>query len=67
MSDQVGNPEDRFSHNEAHIGVVPTIWQEFILKVVVFFSYLIKALDKSSIHGITQETKTSLTFLKIIM
>ena len=23
MSDQVGNPEDRFSHNEAHIALRP--------------------------------------------
>ena len=26
MSDQVGNPEDRFSHNEAHILLLQTVY-----------------------------------------
>ena len=28
MSDLVGNPEDRFSHNEAHITSVPGSWRD---------------------------------------
>ena len=35
MSDLVGNPEDRFSHNEAHIQGV----QRRMVLVVIFFDF----------------------------
>ena len=41
MSDLVGNPEDRFSHNEAHNGVFLMIIQRYFLSV--FFKNLVDA------------------------
>ena len=40
VSDLVGNPEDRFSHNEAHIAFFYGCFQ--IKEVVIFFLLLLK-------------------------
>ena len=39
MSDQVGNPEDRFSHNEAHIRMVVYMVIEYCMAALWHSSF----------------------------
>ena len=49
MSDLVGNPEDRFSHNEAHIGTDNTAkMQRLNCAVVVRIMHIIDFITSSS-------------------
>ena len=44
MSDLVGNPEDRFSHNEAH-----TIWTVMIQRLL--FVFVVRILQRQTLRG----------------
>ena len=60
MSDLVGNPEDRFSHNGAH----SMLWAEketnnpnFNLKIGIYTTMLIAGIDTSLFIGCFVETR----------
>ena len=43
MSDLVGNPKDRFSHNEAHFTLRGTMYDGLVVSCYVFLKLLIFA------------------------
>ena len=60
MSDLVGNPEDRFSHNEAHIVKTP-LNHTFIHENLIFFNSF-SGKNGTRIAFITFASKANITF-----